>query len=263
MSEQDLLPAMARRHRSRWFIVFLFFVTAGAVLYVLSTPNLTRLKRENPGKTAFMKYREEEWNKKGGRYRIQQKWVPLPKISPYLVNAVLIAEDDKFWTHRGFDYEAIQKALEKDLRAKRLKWGGSTITQQLARNLYLSPQKGLIRKALEAWITWRMEQVLGKKRILELYLNVVELGEGIFGAEAAALHYFGKSSMDLSPEEATRLASILPNPRKYKPTGNHPHVTNRANQIYEIMVKRGIVVPRHEEVLEEKHSAKGGEASAP
>lgn len=254
---------MARRYRLRWFAVFLFFATAGAVLYVLSTPNLTRLKRENPGKTAFMKYREEEWKKKGRKYRIQQKWVPLSKISPYLVKAVLIAEDDKFWTHRGFDYEAIQKALEKDLRAKRLKWGGSTITQQLARNLYLSPEKSLIRKALEAWIAWRMEQVLGKTRILELYLNVVEFGEGIFGAEAAAQHYFGKPSIALSPEEATRLASILPNPRKYKPTGNQPYVTSRANQIYEIMVKRGIVVPRHEEVLEEIHPTEGEEASAP
>lgn len=236
----------------RWFIVFLVLVTAGVFLGLLSTPNLTRLKKENPGKTAFMKYREEEWKKKGKKHRIQQKWVPLSKISPYLVKAILIAEDDKFWLHQGFDYEAIQKALEKDLRAKRFKWGGSTITQQLARNLYLSPEKSLIRKTAEAWITWRMERVLDKKRILELYLNVVEFGEGIFGAEAAAQHYFGKRSFDLSPEEAARLASILPNPRRYRPTGNQPYVTSRANQILEIMVKRGIVVPpRYEELLEE------------
>lgn len=254
---------MARRHRSGWVIVFLVLVTAGVSVCLLSMPNVTRLKKENPGKTSFMKYREEEWKKKGRNYRIQQKWVPLSKISPYLVKAVLIAEDDKFWAHRGFDYEAIQKALEKDLRAKRLKWGGSTITQQLARNLYLSPEKSLIRKAVEAWITWRMERVLDKKRILELYLNVVEFGEGIFGAEAAAQHYFGKPSIAVSPEESTRLASILPNPRKYKPTGNQPYVTSRANQIYEIMEKRGIVVPEYKEVAQEASPTEREEVSVP
>lgn len=254
---------MGRRHRSRWLILLSVFVTGGVLVCLFSTPHLGRLKKENPGKTSFMKYREEEWKRKGKRYRIQQKWVPLSKISPYLTKAVLIAEDDKFWTHRGFDYEAVQKALEKDLRAKKFKWGGSTITQQLARNLYLSPEKSLIRKAAEAWITWRMERVLSKKRILELYLNVVEFGEGIFGAEAAAQHYFGKPSSDLSPEEAARLASILPNPRRYRPAGNQPYVTNRAHQIYEIMVKRGIVVPQYEQVVEEANPTERERVFAP
>ena len=114
--------------------------------------------------------------KKGKKYTIRQRWVPLSRISPYLIKAVLIAEDDKFWSHEGFDYEAMQKAIEKDIKAKKFKLGGSTISQQLAKNLYLSPSKNPVRKIKEAIITWRMEKVLSKKRILELYLNVAEWG---------------------------------------------------------------------------------------
>lgn len=188
-----------------------------------------------------MEYREREALEKGRPYRITQFRVPLKRISPYLIKAVLIAEDDKFWKHEGFDYEAIQKAIEKDIKAKRFKVGGSTISQQLAKNLYLNPSRNPIRKAAEAVITWRIERVLTKKRILEIYLNVVEWGDGIFGAEAAARHYFGKPSFDLAPEEAARLAAVLPNPRRYNPSGNQRFVVKRSNLIYSIMVKRGIV----------------------
>jgi monofunctional biosynthetic peptidoglycan transglycosylase len=197
-----------------------------------------------------MEYREEKLREKGKKYRIDQRWVPYSKISPYLIKAVLIAEDDKFWNHEGFDYEAIQKAIEKDLKAKKFKFGGSTITQQLARNLFLSPEKSLTRKFSEAVITWRMEKVLSKKRILELYLNVAEWGEGVFGAEAASRHYYGKSSSELSPEEAARLAAILPNPRRYRPIGDQRYVINRSNLIYNIMIRRGIVIPEYQEVME-------------
>ena len=190
-----------------------------------------------------MKYRENEWAEKRSSRRIQQAWVSLGQISPYLVKAVLIAEDDKFWKHEGFDFESIQKAIEKDLQAGRFKFGGSTISQQLARNLYLSPEKSLFRKAAEAVLTWKMERALSKKRILEIYLNVVEWGEGIFGAEAAARHHFGKSARDLSPEEAARLAAVLPNPRRYNPAGEQKYVVNRARSIYSIMMKRGAVAP--------------------
>jgi monofunctional biosynthetic peptidoglycan transglycosylase len=213
-------------------------------------PNLSKLKRENPRKTALMEYREKKLREKGRKYRIDQSWVPFSKISPYLVKAVLIAEDDKFWRHEGFDYEAIQKAIEKDLKAKKFKFGGSTITQQLARNLFLSPEKSLVRKISEAVITWRMEKVLSKKRILELYLNVAEWGEGIFGVEAASRHYFGKSSSELTPQEAARLAAILPNPRRYSPMGDQRYVINRSNFIYGIMIRRGIVIPEYQEVTE-------------
>ncbi len=187
---------------------------------------------------------------------MNQTWVPLSDISPYLVKAVLIAEDDKFWSHEGFDYEAIQKALEKDMKAGRFKFGGSTISQQLARNLYLSPAKNPLRKVREAIITWRMEKILSKRRILELYLNLVEWGEGIFGVEAASRHYYGKPSSELTPEEAARLASVLPNPRKYNPLGDQRYVINRSNAIYNIMTRRGIVIPEYEEVAETKEILK-------
>lgn len=213
-------------------------------------PDVSLLKKGNPGKTSFMKYREREWEKKGKEYRINQVWMPISRISPYLIKAVLIAEDDKFWKHEGFDYEAIQKAIEKDVKARKFKLGGSTISQQLAKNLYLSPSKNPLRKAAETVITWRMERVLPKKRILELYLNVAEWGEGIFGAEAASRHYFGKSSSDLSPEEASRLAAVLPNPRKYNPSGEQRYVVKRSSLIYDIMVRRGIVIPEYREVTE-------------
>lgn len=195
-----------------------------------------------------MEYREREWKEKGRKIKIRQQWVPLAAISPYLVKAVLIAEDDKFWRHEGFDYEALQKAVEKDIKARKFKLGGSTISQQLAKNLYLSPAKNPLRKIAEAAITWRMEKTLSKKRILELYLNVVEWGEGIFGVEAAAGHYFGKHASGLTAEEAAKLAAVLPNPRKYNPSGTQRYVVNRSTLIYSIMVRRGIVIPDYDEV---------------
>jgi monofunctional biosynthetic peptidoglycan transglycosylase len=232
------------------FALVFILIALFSLLYFLLMPDFSKLKKENPQKTALMEYREKASKEKGKPYRIHQSWVPFSKISPYLVKAVLIAEDDKFWKHEGFDYEAIQKAIEKDLQAKKFKAGGSTISQQLAKNLYLSPEKSLIRKISEAIITWRMEKVLSKKRILELYLNVVEWGEGIFGAEAASRHYYGKPSSELTLQEAARLASVLPNPRKYNPAGDQQYVLNRSTLIYDMMIRRGIVVPEYEEITE-------------
>ena len=236
--------------RRKWFIPIVLFLFLPLLLYFILMPDISRLKKENPQKTAYMKYREKESAKKGKRYRVQQIWVPLARVSPFLVKAVLIAEDDKFWQHEGFDYEAMQKALEKDIKSGKFRSGGSTVSQQLARNLYLSPEKNLPRKMAEAMITWRMEKTLSKRRILEIYLNVIEWGEGIFGAEAASKRYFGKPSSDLTPEEASRLASVLPNPRKYNPAGDQRYVLNRSNLIYDIMVRRKIVVPEYGEVIE-------------
>ncbi len=241
---------MKRRKHLRWLLPIFIFVAFLSFLYFSWIPDLSKLKKTNPQKTAFMEHREKEAKAKGKKYRIRQSWVPLSKISPYLIKAVLIAEDDKFWKHEGFDYEAIQKAYEKDLKLGKFKFGGSTISQQLARNLYLSPEKTLIRKIREAIITWEMERTLSKKRILEIYLNVIEWGEGIFGVEMASNHYFEKTSFALTPLEAARLATILPNPRKYNPTADQPYVINRSNLIYNIMVRRGIVPPGYEEAIE-------------
>jgi monofunctional biosynthetic peptidoglycan transglycosylase len=223
----------------------LLFVAGLSLVY----PDVSKLKKENPRKTAFMEYREKEWRQQGKKRRIVHTWVPFSAISPYAVKAVIIAEDDKFWSHEGFDYEAMQKALEKDLKKKKFKAGGSTISQQLAKNLYLSPSKNPIRKLREAVLTWRIENALTKRRILELYLNVVEWGDGVFGVEAAARHHFGKSAADLSPREAARLATVLPNPRRYRPTGTSRYVENQSERIYSIMVQRGIVIPEFEDAM--------------
>ena len=228
------------------WMLFLLLPAFFGLAYLVLMPDISQLKKKNPPKTAFMEYREKEWKEKGRRGEIRQVWVPLSQISPFLVKAVLIAEDDKFWSHEGFDYEGIMKAVERDLQAGRLKFGGSTITQQLARNLYLSPGKSFWRKVREALITWRMERVLSKKRILELYLNAVEWGDGIFGAEAASRHYFGKPASELSPRDAARLAVVLPSPRKLNPAGSQRYVESQAEVIYDIMQKRGTLPPEFE-----------------
>ncbi|MBW7957014.1 MAG: monofunctional biosynthetic peptidoglycan transglycosylase [Deltaproteobacteria bacterium] len=220
-----------------------------SMLYLAFFPDVSRLEKENPKKTAMMEHREAEWKARGKKIRVRHKWVSYSRISPHMVKAVIIAEDDKFWSHEGFDFEAMQKALEKDLKARRFRAGGSTISQQLAKNLFLKPTKSPIRKIREAIITWRLERALKKRRILELYLNVAEWGEGIFGVEAASRHHFGKSAAELTPMEAARLAVVLPNPRKLNASGSQRYVERRANVIYNIMVKRGFVVPEFEELV--------------
>lgn len=224
---------------------------AANICFYLVYPDVGKLKRANPRKTSFMEYREQQWREQGRKKKIQQAWVPLGRISPYLVKAVIISEDDKFWQHEGFDFEAMKAALEKDLKKKKFKYGGSTISQQLAKNLYLSPAKNPIRKIKEAILTWRIERNLSKKRIIELYLNVAEWGEGIFGIEAAARHHYGKGAASLTAREAARLAAVLPNPRRFDPTGSGRFVTGRAERIYRIMLRRGIIIPEYEELMQE------------
>ncbi len=212
-------------------------------------PDVTALKNGNPEKTSFMETREREWANKGKKIKITQTWVPLSKISPFLADAVLIAEDDKFWQHEGFDMEGMRTALEKDIKAGKLKAGGSTISQQLAKNLFLSPEKSPVRKIREAILTWRLEKTLTKKRILEIYLNVAEWGEGTFGAEAAARRYYGKPASALTPEEAARLAVVLPNPRKLNPIGPSKYVAKRAGIIYGVLLKRDKGVTAYEDLM--------------
>lgn len=223
----------------------------GFSLYVIGYPlliDVSSLKYNNPTLTAMMKYRIKQWKKQNKEVKIKQIWVPLQAISPYMIKAVLIAEDDKFFKHEGFDFEAIEKAIERNLKEGRLKYGGSTISQQVAKNLFLSPTKSPIRKIQEAIITVRLEKTLSKKRILEIYLNIAEWGEGIFGVEAASRHYFGKSAKYLTPWEAARLAAVLPNPLKYNPLSNHPYVEKRSKLIYMIMKKRGIIKEEYQEI---------------
>ncbi len=259
----------------KWVWRTLILLTAASALniaFYMVYPDVSRLKRENPPKTAFMEYRERQREQAGVRRPIRQRWVPLAAISPYVVKAVIIAEDDKFWSHEGFDFEAMQKALEKDLRKKRFRAGGSTISQQLAKNLYLTPAKNPIRKLKEAILTWRLERNLSKRRIIEIYLNVAEWGDGIFGVEAAARHYFGKGADALSAREAAALAVVLPAPLRYNPVGGGRYVESRTEAVYRVMVRRGVVIPEYDSMLGEsagngsppaEGSHPGGESGPP
>lgn len=230
--------------------LFLLFILAGAVdigRYAIY-PNIEDLKEIRPLPTAFMEYRQNEWREQNRDMEVTQKWVPMSQISPNVIKAVLIGEDDKFWNHEGFDVQGMEQALERSLKKGSVA-GGSTISQQLSKNLYLSPSKNPVRKIKEAIITWRIENTLSKRRILEIYLNVAEWGDGIFGIEAAARHYYHKSAKNLTGFEAARLAAVLPNPIKYDPTGNQKYVKNRSKIIYKIMKRRGIVIPTFKEVM--------------
>ena len=243
-------------------VLFLFFIVLFvSIAYYFFSPDVSTLRNVNIQKTSFMQYREREWQREGKKIRIRQVWMPLSQISPFLIKAVLISEDDKFWRHDGFDFDAIENAMEKDIKEKKFRFGASTISQQLARNLYLSPSKNPLRKIQEAILTWRMEKILTKRRILELYLNVAEWGEGIFGIEAASRFYYDKSASALDPAEASRLASVLPNPRKYNPVGTSRFVLKRSRIIYNIIVRRGIVIPQYQEVMAVR--SKGGNSETP
>jgi monofunctional biosynthetic peptidoglycan transglycosylase len=174
---------------------------------------VSALKRRNPKTTALIELRAEEYKKKGLRNRRQQIWVPYGAISEHLKKAVLISEDAAFFSHKGFDLYELRAALKKDWETLSFSRGGSTITMQLAKNLYLSPSKNPLRKVKELLIARQLEQSLSKRRIFELYLNVVEWGRNVYGAEAAARYYFGKTAADLEPLEGATLAALLPSPR--------------------------------------------------
>ena len=195
-------------------------------------------------------YRQNEWKENNEQKVLKQNWVKLKQISPYVVKAVLISEDDKFWKHDGFDIDALESAFEKNLKNAKFSAGGSTISQQLSKNLYLSPSKNPVRKIKEAIITWRIENTLSKRRIIEIYLNIAEWGDGIFGIEAAAKYYFKKSAKNLTAMEAAKLAAVLPNPIIYNPVGKQKFVIKKSQRIYKIMQRRGIVIPEFKEIMQ-------------
>ena len=197
-------------------IAFSFF----AYVY-LTLPDVRTLARANPPKTAFMALREREAAQQGQQVRHYQVWVPYTRISQNLKRAVLVAEDDAFWQHEGIDMEQLKISIRNDIEKGQAIRGGSTITQQLAKNLYLSPSRDPVRKLRELIIARRLEAELSKARILEIYLNVIEWGDGIWGAEAAARRYFGSSAASLSPDQAALLAGAIINPRVYSPA--HPN----------------------------------------
>ncbi|MDR4466998.1 MAG: monofunctional biosynthetic peptidoglycan transglycosylase [Nitrospira sp.] len=199
--------------------------------WLITLPDVRLLAQTNPTSTALMDAREAQAKQQGRSIGRHWVWVPLSRISPHLRHAVVAAEDASFFTHEGFDWEGIRGAALSNLEAGQLKRGGSTITQQLAKNLYLSSERSLVRKAREALIARSLERHLTKKRILELYLNIAEWGKGVYGAEAASRHHFKKPSRDLTADEAAWLAAILPSPRRYDPLRKTSFLTRRHDRI--------------------------------
>jgi monofunctional biosynthetic peptidoglycan transglycosylase len=231
--------------RTTFRLVVLLPALAFAYLaYVyLTLPDVRVLEKANPKTTAFMELRKEEAREDGRKFSIRHQWVPYSRISPMLKRAVIVTEDAAFFDHDGIDLEEIKASMEKNWEEGQFLRGGSTITQQLAKNLYLSPSKNPVRKATELLIARRLEAELSKQRILEIYLNVIEWGDGIYGAEAAARHYFNASAASLSAEQAAFLSAIIPNPRTaYNPNKHRRRVERRKNLIIRLM--RHVVIPK-------------------
>ena len=197
------------------------------------------LARHDPGTTALMRQRAREAADAGRPWRPQRHWVPYERISPHLRRAVLIAEDDAFFSHDGLDWNEIQASARKDLATGRIARGGSTITQQLAKNLWLSTSRSPLRKLEEVFLALRLERALGKKRIFELYLNVIEWGDGVFGADAAARRWFGTSAGALDARQSVRLAAVIINPRRFSPLEPPRRIERRVRIIAGRMRRRG------------------------
>ena len=235
------------RRLFRFFLRAILGVLIGVTLYeAIMFVRVYRLRSNNPSTTSLIDIRANEAKEKGQQVKREQIWVPLDKISTNLQRAVLAGEDTNFTTHRGFDYEAIRNAWEQAQKetareAKQegedddwlpslpeFKRGGSTISQQLAKNLYLSSQRSMLRKGQEAALTVMLERSLTKRRILEIYLNVIEWGDGVYGAEAASRRYFRKPASALNANEAAFLSAIIPNPRTvFNPQINPRRVARR------------------------------------
>ena len=185
----------------------------------------------NPESTSFMRHQLSVLREKNPKAQLQHKWVPYSRISNNLKRAVIASEDSNFAEHEGIDWEAMEKAYEKNAKKGKVVAGGSTISQQLAKNLFLSGERSYLRKAQEVVITYMLEFLMDKERILEIYLNVVEWGTGVFGAEAAAQHYYGISAAALNPAQAARLAVMLPRPRYYDKNRGSSYLEKRTELI--------------------------------
>ena len=235
-----------RRLRVAWQ-VFCYSLGALVIAFVLAQlwffGHIVYWTRFEPETTAFMASRLESLRAEQPKTRLQHRGVPYERISIHLKRAVVVAEDARFLDHEGFDWEAIQEAMAKNQRKGRVVAGASTISQQLAKNLFLSGERSWLRKGQEAIITWMLERTMSKRRILELYLNVAEWGEGVFGAEAAARYHFGVSAAALGPEQGAWLAAILPSPRRYVRGRGTPYIEGRAATILARMEKEGAQIP--------------------
>lgn len=223
-------PERRRGRLWRWLARLLGAILAAIfLLHVVLFAQILWWHTHDPHSTAFMRQSLERLREKNPKAQLRHQWVPYDQISVHLKRAVVAAEDQKFLDHEGFDWEELEKAFEANQRRGRIRRGGSTISQQLAKNLFLTPQRSYLRKGEEAVLTGMIEIALDKRRILEIYLNVIEWGDGLFGAEAAARHYYGVSAAQLSPEQAVRLAAMIPNPRFYYRRVITPYLERRAD----------------------------------
>lgn len=233
------------RPKTRWGIRLLTWslgIILGTQLWFLGWVLVWRVTE--PGPTQFMKIRLAELQQKHPGAKLQQQWVPYAQISTDLKRALVAAEDSKFMQHHGFDFDGIQKALERNEKRGRIAAGGSTITQQLAKNLFLWPEKSLLRKGQEAVITLMIETTWSKRRILEVYMNEIEWGTGIFGAEAASQHYFGIPASALNDYQSAMLAAMVPSPQYYYRKGETEGLLRQTDVILERMNKVAIPANR-------------------
>ena len=255
-------PPPRSPRRALWFAaraleVAAIAVAIGALGLLCSVPRTARLADDNPTSTAFIDLRRTQAEAAGKPFQLQWQWRRLGAISRYLRAAVVYAEDYNFYRHDGIDWRAIEHAVTADWNKGAMSVGGSTITQQLAKNLYLSPRRSFIRKLREALIAFSLEDHLGKQRILELYLNVVEWGDGVFGAEAAAHRWFHHSAQTLTPAEAIRLAIALPNPIARAPSVRDPDLTRKGVRLIRMFRMQGLVDAAQERAALDELGAPG------
>lgn len=236
-----------KKSRPRWWkwvkTTILVILAVATVYQAWIVFSIFRYRGSNPSSTALMDQRASQAKDRGEDVKRVQMWVSYDKISRNVTRAVLAGEDSRFFDHAGFDWEEMRKALEEDWNEGQFKRGASTITQQLAKNLFLSTSKNPLRKLHEALITKEMEWILGKRRILEIYLNVIEWGDGVYGAEAASRTYFNTSAASVSADQAAFLSAVIPSPNgAFNPSTHRRRVDRRKNLIERLM--RHVVVPR-------------------
>jgi monofunctional biosynthetic peptidoglycan transglycosylase len=246
---------LATKPRRRWLKILgrifeagVFVLAMGALILMCSIPSTAKLATQNPTSTAFIDLRREQATAAGKKFDLEFDWRPLGKISRYLRAAVVYSEDWRFYDHDGVDWEAIEHAIHANIGKGAMAIGGSTITQQLAKNLYLSPNRSLLRKLRELLIAFSLEDHLTKTRILELYLNICEWGDGVFGAEAASQHWFHHSAQTLTPAEAVRLAIALPNPYARAPNVRSKELTKKSVRLIRLLRIQGLINSEQERV---------------
>lgn len=236
-----------RRRKGFWgwlathkLLAVLLVVSISAVVEIAMLPfdSISQLKTRNPTETALMRQRQEEALDRGARLTIRHQWVPLSTIPEHAIQAILVAEDGAFFAHHGVDWYETWESVKENVRQGRIVRGGSTITQQVAKNLYLSTARTPMRKIKELFLTVALEHQLSKRRILEIYVNSIEWGHGVFGIEAAARQYFHKSARHLTRHEAAKLAVVIPSPLRHRPNGDSLYVRRKTRLLLQRMAAR-------------------------